>query len=148
MAMSSEPYPASKYRPAALPAIPPTDIREGRLPAWARTLLDATRNAADVYRAAALQAQRDAARTLLDTNPATTDTLMDPWGVPVGLPAASTIHFRMDHSDYFDVTNQGGRLDIIASRSLVIDPLVSNHLRLFVCGRPDRREAHLHAPGA
>lgn len=131
--MTNESVPVGTYEPTPLSLLPDVDPREGKLPAWAQRYISRIRAVARHNLADAIKAQDHAAKALLATDPTTTDTLIDPWdNAPVGLPPGSQIHFRMGVREYFDVRNEGGRLEILASHPLLISPVVSNHLSLHI----------------
>ena len=122
-----------EYAPGPLPLLRAPDPREAKLPAWARTLLEDTRRDAARALDLAEHAQHHARRALLETGPTRCDTLLDPYGeAPIGLGDSPTVHFRTGHETYFDVHVNVDVLDITASSSLVIEPAVSNHIRLYV----------------
>jgi hypothetical protein len=105
------------------------DVREEKLPAWARRLIDTLRADAQYERTRAAAAQEDAKRVRQATNPDDSSAVLFPYDeVPVGLGPDARVRFKLGRHGWADVrvSDDGRSIDVTGGRTLLIRPQCGN----------------------
>ncbi|GAB3847354.1 hypothetical protein GCM10029963_28700 [Micromonospora andamanensis] len=113
------------------------DPREAKLPRWARDEMARLRKVADQCEARIAEAERQAERARLATDPDGSDTVLEPYGDEIGLGNGKRVRFRLPGRDrlrqWVDVrVTRYGTVELMGGDALTLHPSASNVLNVAV----------------